>query len=494
MPNSLRSLILEDSATDAELLVYELEKAGFNLTWRSVGNEEEFRDALQLTWDIVLADYHLPQFDAIAAIRLLHDLQVDVPVIVLTGFVGDEAAAECIKEGATDYLLKDRLARVGSAVRGALVRHRLEAQRRKAENLLRESEERFRTLANAMPQIVWTARPDGTYDYFNDRWYEYSGLARDTSPHSAWDTVIEPEDLLQVRLAWADQVASGEPFEAEFRLRCAHDGEYRWHLTRAVAVSDGSGKLSKWYGTTTDIHDQKLSEQALERSNHMLRQFAYAAAHDLQEPLRNVATAGELLHRRYSGQFDGDADGLLHECVDSTQRMHQMVKDLLAYMKVIDRKSEPAPLVDASHALSAALAKLQGPLQESGAVVVTGALPVLRVHETHMIQLFLNLIGNSVKFRRAAEPPRIQISSEVRNREQIFRVQDNGIGFDTQYADLIFGVFKRLHLRHEYPGTGMGLAICSRIVEYYNGRIWAESSPGAGAVFYFALPLSGAPA
>jgi PAS domain S-box-containing protein len=356
-----------------------------------------------------------------------------------------------------------------------------------ADRKLRESEAQLRVLTEAMPQIVWTAQPDGRLDYFNERWAEYSGISGELPLNDGWQRAVHSDDLPGLRTAWTGHVANGAPFEAEFRILRDSDAHYRWHLTRALAVLDSAGQITKWYGTMTDIHDRKLAEQALERSNHALREFAYAAGHDLQEPLRNVAIASALLKRNFNGRIDADAERLLATNVEGAQRMHHMVKDLLAYTTVVEHTIGVAPLCQASAALTQAVANLAQSIKETDASVTYDQLPQIRIHEIHLMQLFQNLISNSLKYRHPARRPAIHVTADHRGGVWIFAVRDNGIGFDPIYSNRIFGIFKRLHARDEYAGNGIGLAICTRIVQHYGGRIWASAEPGSGASFSFEL-------
>jgi PAS domain S-box-containing protein len=262
-------------------------------------------------------------------------------------------------------------------------------------------------------------------------------------------------------------------------------------LSGSAPIRNEEGDIAAVIITQHDITERIRAEQALQRSNHVLRQFAYAAAHDLQEPLRNVAVCSELLAREYAGTLDAEAKYLLETNVEGAQRMHRMVKDLLEYTKVIDGVAAAPPLTDPAGALARAQANLDQMIRDTGASFTNDPLPAVRIHEIHLIQLFQNLISNSIKYRKPHEPPRIHIGADRQLNECTFSVRDNGIGFDPANSAQIFGLFKRLHNRRDYPGTGIGLAICSRIVEHYSGRIWAESSPGNGAAFFFALPVDG---
>jgi signal transduction histidine kinase len=224
----------------------------------------------------------------------------------------------------------------------------------------------------------------------------------------------------------------------------------------------------------------------LERSNKELEQFAYVASHDLQEPLRMVSSYTQLLAQRYEGQLDDKAKKFIGYAVDGAVRMQRLINDLLAYSRV-STQGETLEMVDSHAVLGEALRNLAAAIKENLALVINDDLPTVRADATQLSQLFQNLIGNAIKFR-SADLPRIHVSACDLGRDWRFSVEDNGIGIDTQYAEKVFVIFQRLHTRLEYPGTGIGLAVCKRIVERHGGRIWFESEPGKGSTFYFTLP------
>jgi PAS domain S-box-containing protein len=251
--------------------------------------------------------------------------------------------------------------------------------------------------------------------------------------------------------------------------------------TSPLATPDGLCMLA----SVTDVTERRRAEADLRRSNAELEQFAYIASHDLQEPLRMVASYTELLGQRYRGKLDDKADKYIHYAVDGAKRMQRLVSDLLAYSRVGSQARPPAPI-----ALDAVVARvcelLARPIKETGAVIDYAALPIVLADEGQINQLFQNLIGNAMKFHGAA-PPRVTIRARLADDRWEVSVTDAGIGIDMQHADRIFEMFQRLHERGAYDGSGIGLAIAKRIVERHGGRIWVESSPGAGATFRFTL-------
>ena len=232
------------------------------------------------------------------------------------------------------------------------------------------------------------------------------------------------------------------------------------------------------------------SNEELRRVNRDLEVFAYSASHDLQEPLRTIAISAQLIERSRSLGQQGQDAAFLNNIFTAAQRMITLIQDLLAYATATKYEEGQAPRVEAGRVLAVVLENLRGPIQEAGATVTAGPLPVVGIHEGRLAQVFQNLIGNAIKYRdnnRVA--PGVHVTAEERDGWCVFSIVDNGIGIEPQYAEQIFGLFKRLHGRDEYPGSGIGLAICQRIVEQYGGRIWLEqSSPGGGSTFCFALP------
>ena len=233
----------------------------------------------------------------------------------------------------------------------------------------------------------------------------------------------------------------------------------------------------------------RAEKEELARSNAELEQFAYVASHDLQEPLRMVASYTQLLARRYEGKLDADADEFIGYAVDGATRMQQLISDLLAFSRVGTRGKPLVPM-EAQAAYEEALGNLALTIDESGAEVSADPLPMITGDYGQIVQLLQNLIGNAIKFHGEAAP-RVHLSAEQRDAEWVFSVADNGIGIDPQYFERIFVIFQRLQGRREFPGTGIGLALCKKIVARHDGRIWVESEPGRGTTFQFTIPIQG---
>ena len=276
-------------------------------------------------------------------------------------------------------------------------------------------------------------------------------------------------------------------------LRMNRQGVAPFWARLDTAVSSDPGGAPHWRIVISDITAHKESEEQLRargeelrRANHDLEQFAYSAGHDLQEPLRSVKIYSELLDKRYRDKLDGEALQFLGFLGKGASRMEALLRDLLIYTQAqIDKPAQPT---DATGPLRTALENLAGAISESGAKVTFDSLPSVPVHSTHLQQIFQNLIGNAIKYRRSGIAPCVHIAAQRQTGEWRFSVSDNGIGIESEYKQRIFGLFKRLHTGTEYSGTGIGLSLCQRIVGRYGGRIWVESEPGNGSTFFFTLP------
>ncbi len=290
---------------------------------------------------------------------------------------------------------------------------------------------------------------------------------------------------------YREAVAARRPVRFEYRHQLS--GGSRWLSATVCPIETAPWQRPRCAYVMEDATDRKRAEEQLvvqadelARSNRELEQFAYVASHDLQEPLRTMASFAQLLEVRYRGRLDGDADDFLAFITDGAGRMRALITDLLSYAKLSSGR-ESAVGVDTAAILTSTLTNLQAAVAERGAQVTVGPLPIVRAVEGQLEQLFLNLIGNAIKFA-GPRAPEVRVTAELSGGAWVFSVADNGIGIAPEYAERVFEIFQRLHTRAEYTGTGMGLAICRRIVEEHGGRIWVESIAGAGSTFRFTLP------
>ncbi len=488
---SARILVVDDNADMRDYLV-RLLGARFEVTAAKDG-EQALQRILESPPELVIADVMMPGLDGFGLLRQLRsrpDTRM-LPVILLSARAGEESRVEGVEAGADDYLVKpfsarELVARARAQIELARMRR---ASARREEEIRRHSEQEFRVLANAIPNLAWMARADGWVFWFNERWSEYTGATLEQMEGWGWQSVVDPEERTEVLNHWREALQTGSPFDRVVSLRGADD-MYRPFLTRIIPIRDATGRVLRWFGTNTDVSEQKNTENALRRANADLEQFAYSASHDLQEPIRNVAVYAELLQRRYGDKLDEEGRRALRFMNEGARRMEMLVRDLLIYRQSSEPSDEPVAEVDANAVLDRAVADLAGTIQETGARVTRGPLPLVRMREVHLEQLFQNLIGNALKYR-GADPPKVHVSAERAGDYWRFAVRDNGIGIDPKYREVIFGIFKRLHGGASRSGTGIGLAICQRLVERYGGRIWVESELGKGATFFFTIRAPG---
>jgi PAS domain S-box-containing protein len=367
-------------------------------------------------------------------------------------------------------------------------------ERRRIEEALRESEARFRRAVEEAPFPMLIHADDGAIVSMSRTWSEISGYTKEDIPTiAAWTERAYGERKEAVR-ADIDELydLTRRKAEGEYRIRCKDGSERVWDFS-----SVGLGRLPDGrrivISIASDITERKRAEEALqkvladlERSNLELEQFAYVASHDLQEPLRMVSSYTQLLAKRYSDQLDQDAHDFIAYIVDGAGRMQRMIHDLLTYSRVATR-AHPYEPVDLNQALGEAQGNLRAAIDESAAQVSSGDLPTVDGDRTQLVQVLQNLLANAIKFRKKDEPPRVNVSARRDGAEWIISVKDNGIGIEPQQFRRLFVLFQRLHGPQEYPGTGIGLALCRRIIARHGGRIWGESAPGEGAEFSFSL-------
>ena len=369
-------------------------------------------------------------------------------------------------------------------------------ERRRVEEALREAEARHRLLVEQLPAVLYVAEPgaEGEWLYVSPRIESMLGFspAEWVADPRLWFRQVHPEDRGVVLAEEKASLERGEAFHCEYRM-LARDGSIVWINDAAALVPDAASGCPLLHGVLFDVSERKRAKQELackvdelSRSNAEVELFARMASHDLQEPLRMVASYVQLLARRYKGKLDAEADEFIGFAVDGATRMQQLIQDLVSYSRLTTR-GKALNLTPAEVACNSAIENLQESVKESNAQVSVGTLPEVFADAKQLTQLFQNLIGNAIKYRNVPRPE-ICVAASPNGNEWIFSVQDNGIGIEPRYFERIFQIFQRLHNRKEYSGTGIGLAVCRKIVERHGGRIWVESQPGKGSTFLFTIP------
>jgi len=358
---------------------------------------------------------------------------------------------------------------------------------------LAESEARFRTMADSAPVLLWMAGTDGLCHFFNQTWLSFTGQTPEHESGVGWAEGVHPEDFSMCMDTFMEAFNARRGFQMTYRLR-RHDGEFRWLLDHGVPRHTPDGEFRGYVGSCIDITERKQVEDELRRtadrlkqSNTELERFAYAASHDLQEPLRMVASYTGLLAEKYQDSLDEQAHKYIAFAVDGAVRMRALIDGLLAVSRLQQAEEAARERVPCNDAVQQALANLDLAVVESGARLTVEALPTIYGHRAQLVQLFQNLIANALKFR-GDEAPEIQIRAErIGASEWCFSIQDNGIGLQMEHAERAFVLFQRLHSRRRFPGNGIGLALCRHVVEFHDGRIWIASQVGVGTTVHFTL-------
>jgi PAS domain S-box-containing protein len=490
-------VILEDSAPDAALLERALGAELPDARVRLARSREQLVAALAAPTDVILADYTVPGTGALDCLELLASRGLAVPVIVVTGTQGDEAAAECIKRGAVDYLLKDRLSRLGAAVRAAVERARLEKALRASKALYQA------TFEQAAVGIVHST-VEGDLMMANPAFCALTGHAPEDAIRMNIRDFTPPGDLassLEGRARILE--GTGAPYQRELRL-IRSDGTLLWASVTTSLVRGGSGEPLHFVSVVSDISSRKRAESelrelnaslerrvsertaALEAANRELESFSYSVSHDLRAPLRAISGFTHILRQDYGASLAPDARRLFERIESSAAHLGQLVDDLLQLARA-SRATLTRRSVDMGTLVTAVLHDL--PPEEVGrAAISVGELPGAEGDPVLLRHVWQNLIGNALKFSRNVAAPTIEIGAASSPDAVEYFVRDNGAGFDMRYAHKLFGVFQRIHGQAEFEGTGVGLAIVQRVVRRHGGEVRAEGAPGRGAVFRFTLP------
>ncbi len=453
--------------------------------------------------DLVLADVMMPRVDGI---ELLREVRSDerlktLPVILLSARAGEEARIDGLEAGADDYLTKPFSAKeLEARVRAALAIAKI---RRDFDEDTHRRAEQFETLLNAAPLGVYLIGRDFRIREMNPTALSVFGdipglIGRDFHEviHILWPKQYADEIIERFR----HTLATGEPYIVHERIEQRQDRGlpefYEWQINRIPLPDGGFGVVCYFRDISQQVHAREIIEESEARlrqkneeltfANQELEEFSYVASHDLQEPLRMINIYTQLLVRDFSSN-NPKAEKYAGLIEQGVVRMERLIRDLLTYSRAVQKDELPVGKADLTAALSEAMSVLKSRIEENAAIVTADSLPVLRGDTAQIAHVFQNLLSNALKYQKKDCVAKIHISANLNADQCVVCMHDNGIGFEQQYAERIFKLFKRLH-KEEYPGTGLGLAICQRIVERYGGRMWAEGTPKEGAKFYFSLP------
>jgi len=511
----LNILLVDDNETGRYAMGRMLRHAGFSVTETDNGHE-----ALRLAGeqpDLIILDVKLPDLNGFEVCQRLKadPTTAVIPVLQISAIhIQDEDRALGLTMGADSYLTGPVDPSVLLATIQAILRVRqvekhlreanqaLEVQRQVLEQsnrALQESEERLRLALYAAGMGAWELNAETDEERWSPETEALWGLEPGTfaGTTAAFLATVHPEDRDRVQRARTKILATSEGRERlEYRIVWP-DGTVRWMLVVGQSIPAAPGQTVGARGVVLDITEQKKLEQdlaeraaELERLNTELQQFGYIVSHDLQEPLRTINNFVQLLAKQLQGTVDAQAAELMGFVVGGAQRMQALITELLAYTRVSGH-IQPFAAVDGEVLLAHVLGDLQLVIADAAAEVTHDPLPVVNGDAGQLGLVLQNLLGNALKFRSAA-PPRIHVGARREGGQWVFSVRDNGIGIEPRFRERIFQVFQRLHPRSEYQGTGIGLAICQKIIERHGGRIWMESEPGQGATFFFTLPTPGA--
>jgi PAS domain S-box-containing protein len=363
-------------------------------------------------------------------------------------------------------------------------------RRKQAQEALRQSEERFRSMADAIPQLAWIARADGFKFWYNRRWYEYTGTTLDQMEGWGWQSVHDPRTLPKVLEQWQHSIATGQPLEMESLLRGA-DGKFCTFLTRVMPLKNDEGKVSLWFGTNTDITAQKQVQESLREALAELEYMSYSMVHDMRAPLRAMQSFAELLQSEYANNPESRSTDFLRRICEAAKRLDRLITDALNYNKVV-RENLPMTAVDLATLLRGMVETYPNLHPPAAQITLDLAELTVQGNVALLTQCFANLLDNAVKFVGNGVEPHVRIWTEPStiNDQPAFAVyiQDNGIGIEKRAQERIFRMFHRMHSEGEYPGTGIGLTIVRKAVERMSGRISIESELGEGTRFCVELP------
>jgi two-component system, cell cycle sensor histidine kinase and response regulator CckA len=487
-PEPVCILHLEDSPLDAELTAQYLARGGICAHLERVSTRAEFLTALERRkFDLILADYALPGFDGLAALDLVRQRDPDIPFIVVSGRMGEEVAVDTLKHGATDYVLKTRLDRLAPAVRRATAEVREREERRRAERALRETEERFRILADAAPVMIWMAGPDNGIEYLSRHWEAFTGRTAHSDLGYGWTQNVHPEDLERVLEAYQAAFASRESLTMEYRIR-HKDGEYRWVVSNSVPRLGPEGEFLGYIGSCVDITELKRTEEKLRHAAKLesLGVLAGGIAHDFNNLLTGIIGNACLLQEQLA--YDPDSAQLVENILQASDTATRLTRQILAYSGkgqfVVER-------LDLSRQAQGIASLLEASIPKNVSLVLdlAAGLPPIEGDSGQIHQVIMNLVINAAE-ATAPNPGKVRVATYLEDSGEksrvVLEVRDWGHGMDEDTCSRIFDPF----FTTKFTGRGLGLAAVSGIVRSHKAEIRVDSSIGEGTTFQVFFPAA----
>ena len=488
----LRLLLVEDSENDALLILSELKSYGYETHHQRVYTEEAMRQALNNhTWDVVIADYKIPRFGALEALKILHETGIDMPFIVVSGAIGERTAVETMRAGAHDYLMKDNLTRLLPAIEREMKEAKNRAERRHAQEL----SSRLGRIVENSPSEIYVFNAETLHlVQINKGALRNSGYSREESQLMCFfdfSPDLSPDKLSEL----TTELYRGrqDSIICELNMRRKDETVYPAEAILSYSRAENPPVL---LAIMQDISQRKAAEaelrataQRLERSNKELQSFAHIASHDLQEPLRKVQLFSNRIENKYAVLLDETGKEYIQRMQNAVQRMQTMISDLLKYARLSANEPQPMERVNLNSVLREVLSNLELQIEQVNGSIQLENLPTIPAYPFQMIQLFQNLLSNALKYHHPHKAPFVKVYCNYQSTRLEIVVEDNGIGIPADRREHIFGFFQRLHSRDEYEGNGIGLAICRKIMDNHAGSIRVESKENQGSRFILSFPV-----